>query len=75
MSVQAVCPYCRSVGTIRNHKRQAKRRYRAKFGLGWLLLTILTFGLALIPYVLTANRREVVGVDRYTECTACGTQW
>lgn len=71
------CPYCGAVGTIKAHARKVRGgSHRRKFGIGWLLATIMTAGVALFLYPLLAPKRaDVVGVDRWTECRACGATW
>lgn len=50
------------------------RKRRSKFGVGWLIFTVLTGGLALILYLIWPRHSEVVAVDRYLQCTSCGAR-
>ena len=47
------------------------RKRRVKFGFVWLLVCILSLGVGLIGYLLWPRRTEVVGVDRYLQCSEC----
>jgi DNA-directed RNA polymerase subunit RPC12/RpoP len=50
------------------------RRRRSKFGGIWLLVSILTFGLGFLLYIVWPRHNEVIGVDRYLECRHCGAR-
>jgi hypothetical protein len=68
------CPICGAVGTLRPVEKRLWVWRRARFGLMWLLATVFTVGLAALvwPFCL---RRQTVGVDRWVECTACGSRF
>lgn len=70
----ATCPYCRAIDTVQSRHRNM-RQSRRKFGFGWFLLTICTFGLAIPVYMMMHPVGKKVGVDRWNECSACGTTW
>lgn len=80
-TAQAVCPYCGAADTIEHHTRKVKgKKDKTTFGVGWLLATILTGGLALILFFIVkagdrVGRKPTVGVDRWNECSACHTRW
>lgn len=51
--------------------REITRKRRSKFGVMWLLATVVTGGFALILYIIWPRHNEVIGVDRWNECTVC----
>jgi DNA-directed RNA polymerase subunit RPC12/RpoP len=65
------CLYC-GAQTLAPKEQGLTRKRRSKFGVGWLLLTILTGGLGLILYLIWPRHNELVSVDRWIECTSCG---
>ena len=67
----AACVIC-GAHTLTPKTEQLTRRRRSKFGVMWLLATILTGGIALLAYLVWPRHDEIIGVDRYLECTTCG---
>ena len=65
------CAFCGG-HTLIPREQPITRKRRAKFGAGWLVLTILTGGLALLLYLIWPRHNEVVSVDRWIECRSCG---
>ena len=47
---------------------------RPKFGFLWVIMTLLTGGLALILYLIWPRHKEKIGVDRYLKCNTCGAR-
>ena len=47
---------------------------RPKFGVFWILVTIVTGGLGLILWLIWPRHKEVIGVDRYLQCTSCNAR-
>jgi hypothetical protein len=40
----------------------------------WILVTIVTGGLGLILWLIWPRHKEVIGVDRYLQCTSCNAR-
>ncbi len=66
-----MCPYCGAHGTLRSQQKQLTTKKRVKFGVMWVVLTVCTGGIAFLIWLMMPRRNEVIGVDRWTECTAC----
>ena len=69
----AACVICGS-HTLTPKSDQLTRKRRVKFGGIWLLVCILSVGFGLIAYLVWPRTTEVVGVDRYLECSTCGAR-
>lgn len=69
----ASCVICGS-HTLSPKVEQLTRKRRVKFGAIWLLVTLLSVGIGLIAYLIWPRTTEVVGVDRYLECSTCGAR-
>lgn len=65
-----VCPRCGSTD-IRPVEKPLYRGHKHGSGLGWIILVLLTCGLALLFYMVTASKKQVIGVDRYWLCFNC----
>jgi hypothetical protein len=42
-----------------------------KFGVTWVILTVLTGGIAFLLWLVWPRRNEPVSVDRYLQCSSC----
>ena len=67
------CAVCGAYN-LRAIEKPITRKRRSKFGLLWLVATFLTLGIALVAYLVWPRHNEVVGVDRYLECSSCGAR-
>ena len=56
---------------MRSVQHNLTTKKRPKFGIFWVLVTIFTAGLGIILWLIWLRHNEVVGVDRYLECTSC----
>lgn len=65
---------CGKTGTLAAMTTNITRKRRAKFGVFWILLTLFTAGLGLLLYLIWPRHDEVVSVDRYLQCSACGAR-
>jgi len=65
------CPVCGLVGTLRSRENKITIKKRPKFGVFWVLATIVTGGIALILWLIWPRSKQVVSVDRYLECGNC----
>ena len=68
------CVNCGQVGTLRSHQKDLTQKKRVKFGIFWVLISLISLGIGFIVWLIMPRRNEVVGVDRYNECTNCRTR-
>lgn len=67
----ASCPICGGVGTLSAKSVELTEKRRVKFGIFWVLLTLISLGLGLLLYLVMPRKNVVTGVDRFKECSAC----
>lgn len=67
----ASCPICGGVGTLRAKSVELTEKKRVKFGIFWVLITLVSFGLGLVLYLIMPRKTVVTGVDRFMECASC----
>ncbi len=65
---------CGMHGTLQSKQSELTTKKRSKFGLIWILVCVFSVGLGLIAYLLWPRHKEVIGVDRYNQCSNCGTR-
>ena len=78
----APCPHCRTRVGTRYTERTITRPRRITFGTGWMLATVIGLFALIIPGLIviaayfiwwaTAPKYDVVGIDRFQGCIACG---
>lgn len=64
------CPVCGKCDWKAREERHTMKR-RPKFGLLWILVSIVSLGLGVLLWLVWPRRKVTVGVDRYLECRAC----
>lgn len=62
---------CGQVGTLRSRENALTTKKRPKFGVFWVLATILTGGIGFIVWLIWPRSKQVTSVDRYLECSNC----
>ena len=65
------CVTCGSA-SLTGREEPITRKRRVKFGATWLVLTILSAGLAIPVWLMWPRTHETVSVDRWVQCQACG---
>lgn len=65
------CPVCGLVGTLRSQQIERTTKTRVKFGVIWVLISLLSLGLGVVLWLIWPRRTEVTGVDRWLECGSC----
>lgn len=70
----AACPICGGAGTLRAKSVELTEKRRVKFGIFWVLITLVSFGLGLVLYLIMPRKSVVTGVDRFMECGSCGSR-
>ncbi|MCP4085113.1 MAG: hypothetical protein GY745_08705 [Actinomycetia bacterium] len=67
------CPVCNSVGSLATRQKELTTKRRPKFGVFYVLLslTLIGFPIAIILWLIMPRKTEVVGVDRWMECSSC----
>jgi hypothetical protein len=68
------CPFCGGVGGLQAVEVPRTELRRVKFGVFWVLVSLVSFGLGLILYLVFPRKRVEVGVDRYVQCGTCGAR-
>lgn len=68
------CQNCGAHGSRKTVSNNITTKKRVKFGVFWVLFTILTGGIGLLIWLVWPRSSEVVGVDRYNECSSCGVR-
>lgn len=68
------CAFCGAEGTLVARSRDLTVKKRAKFGVIWVLISLFSLGIGFVLWLIWPRHDEVIGVDRYTECTACGSR-
>jgi hypothetical protein len=56
---------------MRSIQNEITTKKRPKFGIFWILVTIFTGGIGFLVWLIWPRHKEVVGVDRYLECSSC----
>jgi len=64
---------CGRHGTLWSRQNELTTKKRPKFGIIWIVVTIVTGGLGLILRLIWPRHKEVISVDRYLECSACSS--
>lgn len=64
------CAVCGEHSMV-SRQEQLTEKKRVKFGVVWILATILTGGLGLVLWLVWPRSKQVIGVDRYLECRSC----
>lgn len=59
-------------GPLLWNSRPITRKRRYKFGLLWLLATLLTCGIAILFWIVMPRYKETIGYDRWLQCQHCG---
>jgi hypothetical protein len=67
------CKVCGVVGRLRAENKTITSKKRAKFGVFWLLFSILTGGVGILIWLILPRKHETIGVDRSIKCLACGS--
>ena len=65
------CPYCGQTGTLIPKTREITEKRRPKFGVFWVLISLISVGIGFVLWLVMPRRKQVVSVDRYDYCTAC----
>jgi hypothetical protein len=73
VTIARACVSCGST-SLQPHEQKLTQKRRPKFGVIWILATILTGGLALILWLVWPRHKVTVGVDRWLTCTNCGAR-
>lgn len=68
------CPMCGQRGTLRAVAAPITVKRRVKFGVFWVLATVLTGGLAFFVWLMMPRYNQQIAVDRYMVCSACGSR-
>jgi hypothetical protein len=70
------CPVCGTRGSLVPQQRTLTTKVRRKFGLGYVLLslTLIGFPIAIILWLVMPRKTQVIGVDRWLLCRACGAR-
>jgi hypothetical protein len=68
-----VCLNCGSP-QLKAREHNLTEKKRVKFGLLWVLVSLLSLGLAVLVWLVLPRRNVVVSVDRYVQCERCGTR-
>ena len=69
----ASCAVC-GAQALRPVEAKITEKKRVKFGLFWVILTLLTCGLTIIVWLVMPRKNVVIGVDRFMQCSACGAR-
>lgn len=65
------CPVCGARGTLQAREVERTELRRVKFGVFWVLVSLMSLGLGVILYLIFPRKTVVVGTDRFMECGAC----
>jgi DNA-directed RNA polymerase subunit RPC12/RpoP len=69
----AACAQC-GAHTLVPHEEEITEKKRVKFGVFWVIVTILTAGVGFLVWLVWPRKNVVVGIDRYLECETCGAR-
>lgn len=61
-----------SLPTLEAKSREITEKRRVKFGVFWVLTSLVSLGLAVLVWLVLPRKNVVVSVDRYMHCKACG---
>ena len=64
------CPMCGQF-TMRARSDNITVKKRVKFGVMFVLLSVVTLGGGIILWLILPRKNVTVGVDRYMECGSC----
>ena len=65
------CPVCGAAGSLHSRQKELTEKRRVKFGVFWVLFSLLTGGLGFLLWLVMPRSKQVISVDRYMECGAC----
>jgi hypothetical protein len=65
------CPVCGQVGTLRSQQTEHITKTRVKFGVFWVLISLLSLGVGFVLWLVWPRSKRVTGVDRWLECGSC----
>ena len=68
-----VCPACGTKGSLTPKSKEITEKRRVKFGIFFILLSLIG-GLGVLLWLITPRKTQVISVDRWNECSACGAQ-
>lgn len=71
--IQSQCVRCGASGpyVLQPVENPITRKRRHKFGLLWVLFTLLTCGFGFLLWLVWPRYNEKVGVDRFVVCSQC----
>ncbi len=73
-AITPACSICGAQGTLVTKQEPITTKKRPKFGVFWILVSLISLGLGLILYLIWPRHKETIGVDRWTECRQCGAR-
>lgn len=70
----AACKICGVPGMLITKNVPLTQKRRVKFGVFWIVFTILTGGVGFLVWLVWPRKQETIGMDRSVMCRSCGAE-